>query len=43
VDGMVLWCSGILLEIEVSVENRGRIKRFSAGSAMESRVVPQLM
>jgi hypothetical protein len=28
---------------EISVENRGRIKRFSARSATESRVVPQLM
>jgi hypothetical protein len=30
-------------EIEISVEKRGRIKRFSARSAMESRIVPQLM
>jgi exodeoxyribonuclease V alpha subunit len=28
---------------EISVENRGRIKRFSARSATESRVVPQPM
>jgi hypothetical protein len=28
---------------EIAVENRGRIKRFSARSATESRVVPQPM
>jgi len=32
-----------LCEDEASVENRGRIKRVSARSAMEKRVVPQLM
>ena len=31
------------IEYETSVENRGRIKRFSARSAVESRIVPQLM
>jgi hypothetical protein len=35
--------SSVLRFIEASVENRGRIKRVSASSAMEKRVVPQLM
>jgi signal transduction histidine kinase len=31
------------MTIEISVANRGRIRRFSARSATEKRVVPQLM
>src|SRR5580693_3785853 len=39
---MVLFKRGVPAD-DISVENRGRIRRFSARSATEKRVVPQLM
>jgi hypothetical protein len=45
-DGMIISDPRVLVadgEGEISVENRGRIKRFSARLATESRVVPQPM
>ena len=32
----------IIVALETSDENRGRVRRFFAGSGMEKRVVPQL-